>query len=220
VIHGYLLMGEKKMSKSLGNVLDPYEVIDRFGADALRYYCFREVSFGQDGSVSAAGFETRYETELANEYGNLASRTLAMIDRYREGVVPAGEVGPHLAADFDGVVERVRDLLDHAELSQALEVIWKLVRRLNQYVEESRPWDLAKDESLAGDLDGVLYNLAEGLRVTTLLLHPYLPDSSVRLLDALGEPERGLAAAELGSHKGGQRIEKLPPLFPKLEPPA
>jgi len=220
VIHGYLLMGEKKMSKSLGNVLDPYEVIDRFGADALRYYCFREVSFGQDGSVSAAGFETRYETELANEYGNLASRTLAMIDRYREGVVPAGEVGPHLAADFDGVVERVRDLLDHAELSQALEVIWKLVRRLNQYVEESRPWDLAKDESQAGDLDGVLYNLAEGLRVTTLLLHPYLPDSSVRLLDALGEPERGLAAAELGSHKGGQRIEKLPPLFPKLEPPA
>jgi len=219
VIHGYLLMGEKKMSKSLGNVLDPYEVIDRFGADALRYYCFREVSFGQDGSVSAAGFETRYETELANEYGNLASRTLAMIDRYREGVVPAGEVGPHLAADFDGVVERVRDLLDHAELSQALEVIWKLVRRLNQYVEESRPWDLAKDESQAGDLDGVLYNLAEGLRVTTLLLHPYLPDSSVRLLDALGEPERGLAAAELGSHKGGQRIEKLPPLFPKLEPP-
>jgi len=220
VIHGYLLMGEKKMSKSLGNVLDPYEVIDRFGADALRYYCFREVSFGQDGSVSAAGFETRYETELANEYGNLASRTLAMIDRYREGVVPAGEVGPHLAADFDGVVERVRDLLDHAELSQALEVIWKLVRRLNQYVEESRPWDLAKDESLAGDLDGVLYNLAEGLRVTTLLLHPYLPDSSVRLLDALGETELGLAAAELGSHKGGQRIEKLPPLFPKVESPA
>ena len=220
VIHGYLLMGEKKMSKSLGNVLDPYEVIDRFGADALRYYCFREVSFGQDGSVSAAGFETRYETELANEYGNLASRTLAMIDRYREGVVPAGEVGPHLAADFDGVVERVRDLLDHAELSQALEVIWKLVRRLNQYVEESRPWDLAKDESQAGDLDGVLYNLAEGLRVTTLLLHPYLPDSSVRLLDALGETELGLAAAELGSHKGGQGIEKLPPLFPKVESPA
>jgi len=220
VIHGYLLMGEKKMSKSLGNVLDPYEVIDRFGADALRYYCFREVSFGQDGSVSAAGFETRYETELANEYGNLASRTLAMIDRYRDGVVPAGEVGPQLAADFDGVVERVRDLLDQAELSQALEVIWKLVRRLNQYVEESRPWDLAKDESLAGDLDGVLYNLAEGLRVTTLLLHPYLPDSSVRLLDALGETELGLAAAELGSHKGGQRIEKLPPLFPKVESPA
>ena len=219
-IHGYLLMGEKKMSKSLGNVLDPYEVIDRFGADALRFYCFREVSFGQDGSVSAAGFETRYETELANDYGNLASRTLAMIDRYRDGVVPNAEPDPQLTPDFEGAVDRVRDLLDRAELSQALEVIWKLVRRLNQYVEESRPWDLAKDESQAGDLDGVLYNLAEGLRVTTLLLHPYLPDSSVRLLDALGETELGLAAAELGSHKGGQRIEKLPPLFPKVESPA
>jgi methionyl-tRNA synthetase len=219
-IHGYLLMGEKKMSKSLGNVLDPYEVIDRFGADALRFYCFREVSFGQDGSVSAAGFETRYETELANDYGNLASRTLAMIDRFHGGTVPSAEPDPQLTPDFEGAADRVRDLLDRAELSQALEVIWKLVRRLNQYVEESRPWDLAKDEAQAGDLEGVLYNLAEGLRVTTLLLHPYLPDSSVRLLDALGETELGLAAAELGSHKGGQRIEKLPPLFPKVEPPA
>ena len=88
VIHGYLLMGEKKMSKSLGNVLDPFEVIDRFGADALRFYLFREVSFGQDGSISTAGFEARYETELANDYGNLASRMLAMVDRYRDGSVP------------------------------------------------------------------------------------------------------------------------------------
>ena len=89
-IHGFLLMGEKKMSKSLGNVLDPFEVIDRFGADALRFYLFREVSFGQDGSISTAGFEARYETELANDYGNLASRVLAMVDRYRAGVVPDG----------------------------------------------------------------------------------------------------------------------------------
>ncbi|HEY8641057.1 MAG TPA: methionine--tRNA ligase, partial [Solirubrobacterales bacterium] len=218
VIHGYLLMGERKMSKSLGNVLDPDVVIDRFGADALRYYCFREVSFGQDGSVSAAGFEVRYETELANEYGNLASRTLAMVHRYRDGVVPDAEADPQLATDFGGAADRVRDLLDAAELSQALEVIWKLVRRLNQYVEESRPWDLAKEEAGAERLDSVLYTLAEGLRVTTLLLHPYLPDSSVRLLDALDE--RGRELAELGSRKGGQRIEKLPPLFPKAEPPA
>ena len=96
-IHGYLLMEGQKMSKSLGNVLDPFEVIERFGADALRYYCFREVTFGQDGSVSAAGFEARYETELANEYGNLASRTLAMIDRYRDGGVPEAETDPELA---------------------------------------------------------------------------------------------------------------------------
>ena len=218
VIHGYLLMGEKKMSKSLGNVLDPDEVIDRFGADALRYYCFREVSFGQDGSISAPGFEARYEAELANEYGNLASRTLAMIDRYREGVVPEAAPDPQLAPDFEGVTDRVRDLLDEAELTQALEQIWKLVRRLNQYVEESRPWDLAKQESDAQRLDTVLYSLAEGLRVASLLLVPYLPASTAQLLDALGEPERALA--ELGSHGGGRRVEKLSQLFPKIEPPA
>jgi methionyl-tRNA synthetase len=215
-IHGYLLMEGEKMSKSLGNVLDPFEAIDRFGADALRYYCFREVSFGRDGSVSAAGFETRYETELANEYGNLASRTLAMIDRYRGGTVPEAAVDPELASAFEGCVQRVCDLLDRAELTQGLEECWKLVRRLNQFVEERRPWDLAKDESSAADLDGVLYNLAEGLRVTSLLLHPYVPESADRLLDALAEPERALA--ELGSRGGGQAVEKIPALFPKLEP--
>jgi methionyl-tRNA synthetase len=219
VIHGFLLMEGQKMSKSLGNVLDPFEVIERFGADALRYYLFREVSFGQDGSVSAAGFESRYETELANEYGNLASRTLAMVDRYRDARVPADQPDPELSSGFDGVADRVRELLDAAELSQALEEIWKLVRRLNQYVEESRPWDLAKDEAAAGRLDTVLYNLAEGLRVTTLLLLPYLPETASTLLDALGEPraepERPLS--DFGDGRGGRRIEKLPPLFPKLE---
>jgi methionyl-tRNA synthetase len=214
-IHGYLLMGEHKMSKSLGNVLDPFEVIERFGADALRFYCFREVSFGQDGSVSAPGFETRYETELANEYGNLASRTLAMVDRYRDGVVPESRPDPVLVADFEGTVQRVRELLDGAELTQALERIWTLVRRLNRYVEEARPWDLAKEDAQTDRLDQVLYNLADGVRVATLLLLPYMPETCERLLGALGE--RGREPRELGSLGGSQRIEKLPPLFPKLE---
>ena len=174
-IHGYLLMGEKKMSKSLGNVLDPFEVIERFGADALRFYCFREVSFGQDGSISTAGFEARYETELANDFGNLASRVLAMVDRYRDGVVPEAEVDAVLDEDFEGAVGRFCELLDRAELTQALEEAWRLVRRLNRYVEETRPWELAKDEADPERLDEVLYNLVEGLRVTTLLLVPYLP---------------------------------------------
>jgi methionyl-tRNA synthetase len=218
-IHGYLLMGEKKMSKSLGNVLDPFTVIERFGADALRYYCFREVSFGQDGSISTAGFEARYETELANEFGNLASRTLAMIDRYRDGVIPQGGLDAELAADFEGATQRVRELLDEAQISQALEEIWKLVRRLNRFVEEKRPWDLAKEEDEGGDsLDSVLYSLAEGLRVTTLLLVPYLPETAGRLLSALGEEGRELA--EPGSRGGGQTTERLPPLFPKVEAPA
>jgi methionyl-tRNA synthetase len=215
VIHGFLLMGEKKMSKSLGNVLDPDEVIDRFGADALRFYLFREVSFGQDGDISPAGFEARYDSELANDYGNLASRTLSMLDRFADATVPEAEPDAALAPAFGEVVGRVRELLGNAELSQALEEIWKLVRRLNQYVEESRPWDLAKDSDQAERLRSVLYNLAEGLRVTTLLLVPYLPNAAAKLLDALEEPN--LELAEFGSRGGGQRIEKLAPLFPKIE---
>jgi len=214
-IHGFLLMGEKKMSKSLGNVLDPFEAIDRFGADALRFYCFREVSFGQDGSISTAGFEGRYETELANDYGNLASRVLAMVDRYRDGVVPVAQVDATLAEDFEGAAGRVRELLDRAELTQALEVVWTLVRRLNRFVEETRPWELARDEADPERLDEVLYNLVEGLRVTTLLLVPYLPRTSETLLAALAE--EGRALAELGSREGGQKVERVPPLFPKIE---
>ena len=213
-IHGFLLMGDKKMSKSLGNVLDPFEVIERFGADALRYYCFREVSFGQDGSISTAGFETRYESELANDFGNLASRSLAMVSRYRDGLVPDSTVDPMLAADFDGIVGRVSALLDEAQISQALEEIWVVVRRMNRYVEETQPWVLAKDDGDAERLDQVLYNLVEGLRTLTLLLHPYLPESSEVLAAALGQS--GLGLEDFGSRGGGQSVERIEPLFPKL----
>jgi len=221
-IHGYLLMkdssGEElKMSKSLGNVLDPFEIMDRFGTDALRYYCFREVSFGQDGSVSTKTFGERYETELANEFGNLANRTLNMLLRYRDSVVPQVEVEAALATDFDGLVEEVSALLDQAEITQALDRIWQRVRRLNRYVEENAPWKLAKDESKAAELSTVLRSLAEGLRALTVLLTPYIPESAAKLLDALGAPEITIEAARFGSHPGGQTVEKLAPLFPKPE---
>src|SRR5215203_5581225 len=115
------------------------ELIHTFGTDALRFYCFREVSFGQDGGVSTITFGERYESELANDYGNLASRTLAMISRYRDGVVPDVDVDPQLAPDFDGLVGEVCELLDRAEITQALDRIWQRVRRLNRYVEERAP---------------------------------------------------------------------------------
>jgi methionyl-tRNA synthetase len=221
-IHGYLLMkdasGENhKMSKSLGNVLDPFEVIDRFGTDALRYYCFREVSFGQDGSVGTETFGERYEAELANEYGNLASRTLAMITRYRGGVTPDVPVDPALEADFAPLAGEVAELLDRGEITQALERIWQRVRRLNRYVEERAPWQLAKDEARAGELDTTLRTLAEGLRVITVLLHPYLPQTAQTLLDALGSPELSLDGAALGAGPGGRTVERIPQLFPKPE---
>jgi methionyl-tRNA synthetase len=217
-VHGFLLMDEKKMSKSLGNVLDPLEIIERYGSDALRYYCFREVSFGRDGSVSAAGFEARYEAELANDYGNLASRTLAMLQRYRGGAIPAVALDGELAGDFEGLADEVCGLLDRAEITQALEAIWQRVRRLNRYVEERAPWTLAKDEARAGELDGVLASLAEGLRVVTVLLVAYLPVSTSKLLDALDVRERTLAAAYFGgasADRRERRVGALEPLFPK-----
>jgi methionyl-tRNA synthetase len=217
-IHGFLLMDGQKMSKSLGNVLDPNTVIDTFGSDALRFFCLRDVTFGQDGTMSPAGFESRYETELANEFGNLASRTLAMIVRYRDGVVPDAEVAPALVADFDGLADRVIAHLDSAELTPALDEIWKLVRRLNQYVEESTPWVLAKDEARSGELDVVLRSLAEGLRVVTVLLHPYLPTSTETLLAALGAADTGLDGARFGAGATGATVERIPSLFPKIEP--
>jgi methionyl-tRNA synthetase len=213
-VHGYLLMDGEKMSKSLGNVLDPFEVIDRFGADALRFYLLRDVPFGQDGSVSTASFEQRYESELANDYGNLASRTIAMIVRYRDGVLVEGQLDGLLLDDFDGLGERVEELIDRVELTSALDEIWKHVRRLNRYVEEQAPWQLAKDHSRAQELDRVLGTLAEGLRVVSVLLHPYLPDSTERLLAALGAPDISLAGAVFGEGSV-RRAQALEPLFPK-----
>ena len=213
-VHGYLLMEGEKMSKSLGNVLDPFEVIERFGADALRFYVLREVPFGQDGSVSTASFELRYETELANELGNLASRTLAMVGRYRDWQLPRCAPDPALAADFEDLTDRVAELMDRAELTLALDEIWQRVRRLNRYVEERAPWRLAAEAARAQELDGVLGSLAEGLRSVTVLLWPYIPASCERLLAALGASGLALADAGLGSGRV-EWLSHLEPLFPK-----
>jgi methionyl-tRNA synthetase len=202
------------MSKSLGNVLDPFEIIDRFGTDALRYYVLRDVTFGEDGSVSTTAFESRYETELANELGNLASRTLAMIGRYRDGQVPDVEVDPAIVEEFDGLVERVCERIDRIELTPALDEIWRRVRRLNRYVEEQAPWTLAKDPDRAADLDRVLRTLAEGLRVVGVLLSPWIPGSADKLLAALGAPDLSLTGARFGAGTIGA-VQQLEPLFPK-----
>jgi methionyl-tRNA synthetase len=213
-VHGYLLMEGEKMSKSLGNVLDPFAVIERFGADALRFYLLRDVPFGQDGSVSTTSFELRYESELANELGNLASRTIAMISQFRDGAVPAGELDPALVGDFAGLPARVAAHIDRAELTLALDEIWQRVRRLNRYVEEQAPWRLAKDESREEDLDRVLRSLAESLRAVAVLLWPYLPGSAERLLAALGAGDLSLVNAELGAG-AIDRVAPIESLFPK-----
>jgi methionyl-tRNA synthetase len=216
-IHGFLLLGEHKMSKSLGNVIDPFRVVELYGADALRFYVLREVHFGQDGEVSPEGFERRYTSELANEYGNLASRTLAMIERYRDGVVPDSQPPSELAREFDGVAEAVNSRLDDVDLTTALDEIWRRVKLLNRYVQDEQPWQLSKDDSQAGQLDTVLYSLAEGLRVVSVLLHPFMPESAERLLAALGRDDLALESARFGALPGGARCGELGQLFPRVE---
>ena len=216
-IHGYLLLGEHKMSKSLGNVIEPFQVADVYGPDALRFYVLREVSFGSDGEVSPEGFETRYTTELANEYGNLASRTLSMINSFRDGVVPAAEPPAEIAAEFDGLLEAVKQRIDEVELTAALDEIWRRIKRLNRYVQDEEPWKLAKDPAQAERVDQVLYTLAEGLRVVSVLLHAFMPGKSEQLLAALGREDLSLDDARLGAAPGGAKVGELGQLFPRVE---
>jgi methionyl-tRNA synthetase len=215
-VHGFLLGADgRKMSKSLGNVLDPFEAIDAFGVDALRFYLMREVQFGSDGPVSMDALKARYEGELANEYGNLASRSIAMIRRYRDGVVPEVALDPVLRDDFAGLSDDVCDLLDAAEVTAALDLVWQRVRRCNRYVEQRAPWKLAKDASAAHELDVVLASLAEAVRVISVLLAPYLPQATVTLLAALGTPGLALSTANFAARGSGARVQAIEPLFPR-----
>jgi methionyl-tRNA synthetase len=216
-IHGFLLLGEHKMSKSLGNVIEPFHVAELYGPDALRFYVLREVSFGSDGEVSPEGFETRYNTELANEYGNLASRTLSMINNFRDGVVPDGQPPAELVAEFDGLLEVVKTRIDEVELTAALDEIWRRIKRLNRYVQDEQPWKLAKDPAEAERVDQVLYTLAEGLRVVSVLLHAFMPVKAEQLLAALGREDLRLEDARLGVVEGGAKVGELGQLFPRVE---
>jgi methionyl-tRNA synthetase len=201
-VHGFLLGADgRKMSKSLGNVLDPFEVMDTFGTDALRFYLMRDVPFGSDGAVGMDAVRMRYDAELANEFGNLASRTIAMVQRYRDGVVPAVARDPVLDADLEGLPQEVAALMDRAEPTQALDHIWQRVRRLNRYVEEQAPWELARDPANADKLDQTLASLIEGLRTLGVMLDPYMPVTTEKLRAALGAP--------------GSAVTPLEPLFPK-----
>ena len=190
-IHGYLLMGGEKMSKTRGNVLDPFAVIEQRGVDPLRFYLFREVTFGLDGVISLEGFEQRYNNELANELGNLVSRVVSMIAKYRGGHLPPADgagAGGRWPARARPWSPRPASSLSAVEITAALETAWEFVRRLNRYVEEEAPWKLAKDEAQAGRLDAVLHGLAAGLRLVALALYPVIPDTAVEILRRLGQP--------------------------------
>jgi methionyl-tRNA synthetase len=213
-VHGYFTTGGQKMSKTMGNVIDPFEVIDLLGADALRFYLMREVQWGQDGDVTWEGLHRRYEGELANDLGNLVSRATAMIVRYRDGRVPEGRNA------LEPVHESVAARLDAVDLSGALEEIWTLVRSANRFVEEQQPWVLARSEEpeQVQALDDALYTLADTVRALGVMLYAYIPTSAEKILAAVGDPggiewER----AALGTLAAGSEVHQPEPLFPRVE---
>ena len=220
-VHGYLLMDDRKMSKSVGNVIDPLELIDVYGVDAVRYYLFRAASFGQDGNISVDGLHERYERELGNDLGNLLSRTTAMVARYREGKLPVVAGSAELAAELDGLGPKVVARLDAYDLTGGLDEIWEVVRALNRHVEQNAPWELAKDEAKADDLDRVLFDLADGLRLLAIVLAPYLPETTPRILEALAQDASlDWEQARAGQTRAAEGIAPAEPLFPRVDSPA
>ncbi|MCK4739503.1 MAG: methionine--tRNA ligase [Deltaproteobacteria bacterium] len=229
--HGWWTVEGKKMSKSIGNVVDPFKVASDYGVDQFRFFLLREVPFGKDGDFSVNALEGRINSELANDLGNLLSRTLSMVAKYRDEVIPEfksteediknakdsgfGFFSPDFKDTFDEHICEVRFHL-------ALEQLWEVVRAMNAYVDKSAPWTLAK-EGKDKELDLVLFNLLEGLRITALYLYPFMPESALRIRKSLGI-EGSISAVDFdkdilfrGETIGGLKTDKGSPLFPRIE---
>jgi methionyl-tRNA synthetase len=201
-------------------VIDPLDLVGIYGIDPVRFYVARAVSFGQDGSVSLDSLHERYEKELGNDLGNLLSRTTAMLVKYRDGRIPPAEslLEP---ATLDELRATVAGKLDVFDITGALDAIWDLVRQLNKLVTDTKPWELAKDEANAAKLDRVLYTLADGLRAVAVALAAYLPETSPRILDALGQADDlAWESVAVGKTVPADGLEAAQPLFPRLEAPA
>ena len=183
--HGWITVDGQKIGKSLGNAVDPFALAERFGADSMRYFLLREAPFGSDFSYSEEKIAQRHNSDLGNDLGNLLNRTLSMLKKYRDGVVPQRSIESDLAARFAGLPERVRESIFALEFRGALETVWELVTALNREIDERKPWALAK-EGRDGELDALLYDVCEGLRWLAMLLHPVMPERMSQMWTQLG----------------------------------
>jgi len=223
-VHGYWTVDGAKMSKSIGNVVEPLQMQHQYGSDAFRYFLLRESVFGLDADFSERALVGRINADLANDLGNLVHRVLNMVSRYRDGVVPApaGDVegGNRLEMNLAPTAAAVKATVESLQFNRALEAIWDYIRTANQYVEEHKPWELAKDPSRRGVLDTVLYNLVEALRLVAVFVGPFLPATSATILRQLGETEDPAPLAEAltwGILPPLRKVTLGPPLFPRIE---
>ncbi|MEO8577859.1 MAG: class I tRNA ligase family protein, partial [Gemmatimonadales bacterium] len=218
--HGFVLLAGDRFSKSAGVRLELDDAIDRYGVDAFRYFLLREVPFDADGNFSWERFEERYNADLANAWGNLASRVISMIDRYREGVIPAGRDEPTDAADaadfaaYHASLDGSTGYLHH----EALKALWRTIARANEFVDRQAPWKLAKDENQAAELDRTLGSLAHQLMRQTVYAAPFMPNTAQELWTRLGAPgsvhdQRFESLYPMDP--SGWKVAKGPPLFPK-----